>query len=233
MKKNLLIAVALVAGPLLWASAAQAGLEITLGDSTSGAISFTSVGNNSQLDVTFTSSPFIGAATVDGATPGTYSLSAFSPATVVATLSGENFTFDATETFDFSDPAGDMLAGTVTWNQITDNSFNPSLHNTAVMGNLAVSSCSGMTPGFQGTFCNPTDIIDYTFTTLGTPLDMLVTQPAGSTGSTESAGISSGEVTPAPPIGHGLLVLLVVGGMLFGGELWGRGKKLFSLGAAA
>jgi hypothetical protein len=230
MKKNLLIAVALVAAPLLWASAAQAGLEITLGDSTSGAISFTSVGDGTDLDVTFTSSPFMGAATVDGAAPGTYSLSAFTPATVVATLVGQNFTFDATETFGFSDPAGDMLAGTVTWNQITDNSFNPSLHDTATMGNLAVSSCTGVTPGFQGTFCNPTDVIDYTFTTLGTPLDTLVTQTMGTT---ESAGILSGEVTPAPPIGRGLPALLAVGGMLLGVKLWGRGRKRFSFSAAA
>jgi hypothetical protein len=36
---------------------------------------------------------------------------------------------------------------------------------------------------------------------------------------------------PAPSIGHGILAFLAVGGMLFGGKLLERSKKLGSLAA--
>jgi hypothetical protein len=40
-------------------------------------------------------------------------------------------------------------------------------------------------------------------------------------------------LVPAPPIGHGLPVLLAVGGLLFGFRLWDRSKKRRSLGMIA
>ena len=39
-------------------------------------------------------------------------------------------------------------------------------------------------------------------------------------------------ITPAPPIGHGLPVLLAVGGLLFGLKLWERNQNRRSLGTA-
>jgi len=44
--------------------------------------------------------------------------------------------------------------------------------------------------------------------------------------------LQTGTVVPAPLIGHGLLVLLAVGGVLFGGKLLERSKARGSLGAA-
>jgi hypothetical protein len=43
--------------------------------------------------------------------------------------------------------------------------------------------------------------------------------------STSVTGSASPQVVPAPLIGHGLLVLLAVGGILFGARLWERSKK--------
>ena len=40
-------------------------------------------------------------------------------------------------------------------------------------------------------------------------------------------------VTPAPVLGPGLLTLLAVGGLLFGGRMWGRGRKRPALPLAA
>jgi len=38
---------------------------------------------------------------------------------------------------------------------------------------------------------------------------------------------------PAPAIGHGLPVILALGGLVFGAKLWERSKKRFSVGTAA
>src|SRR6202011_4930948 len=45
--------------------------------------------------------------------------------------------------------------------------------------------------------------------------------------------ITPGMVVPAPVIGHGLPVLLAVGGILFGAKLLGRSRQRRSLGTAA
>lgn len=47
-----------------------------------------------------------------------------------------------------------------------------------------------------------------------------------------AASQSNCNVVPAPLIGHGLPVLLALGGVLFGTQLWGRGQKRRSLGIA-
>lgn len=44
--------------------------------------------------------------------------------------------------------------------------------------------------------------------------------------------IIGGHVVPAPAIGHGLPVLLAVGGLLFGAKLLERSKKQGALGTA-
>jgi hypothetical protein len=44
-------------------------------------------------------------------------------------------------------------------------------------------------------------------------------------GTNGNTGLVDASVIPAPPIGHGPLVLLAVGGLLFGAKLFGRSKK--------
>jgi hypothetical protein len=51
-------------------------------------------------------------------------------------------------------------------------------------------------------------------------------------GQTGNNSLVVGELVPAPPIGHGLLVLLAVGGVLFGGKLLEHSKRRSSLGTA-
>jgi hypothetical protein len=61
-----------------------------------------------------------------------------------------------------------------------------------------------------------------------------VVRGGGSTTSNNDFQIVSGaHVVPAPLIGHGFPVLLGVGGLLFGAELFGRGTRRRSLGTPA
>jgi hypothetical protein len=219
------LAAALIAAPFLWASSAVQASQISIAGSTSGAVSFTSVGDNTHLNVTFTTAPFAGSATYDSAAAGSYTLGAFTPVTVSATLqpSGD-FTFNATQLFHFADGTN-TLNGTVTWNQLNDNTPTPSLHNTAVGANLdSYTTCTG-SAAFVADFCaaGKAGPMDITFTNVGIGgLDALVKESAGNS---VTANLSSGEVAPAPVVGHGLLVLLAVGGVLFSGKLFESLKK--------
>jgi hypothetical protein len=72
-----------------------------------------------------------------------------------------------------------------------------------------------------------------TITTTGaeTISSVAISAPGGYT-DYEQPRVSGLAAVPAPVIGHGLLVFLAVGGVLFGGKLLGRGKKRGSLGTA-
>jgi hypothetical protein len=48
-----------------------------------------------------------------------------------------------------------------------------------------------------------------------------------------NARLAGFEPAPSPAIGHGLSVLLAVGGLLFGAKLFERSKRRHSLGIAA
>jgi hypothetical protein len=119
------------------------------------------------------------------------------------------------------------------------------------VGYNSLQCISGLT-GCPGTFVAPTgvnatgdgSVIEFTFgstgVTAGELSNELVVQTNATTFSPGTIGLIDGggatangyEPAPAPLIGHGLSVVLAVGGMLFGVRLWARGKKGQSLAAA-
>ena len=116
MNRNLLSAVALAAGPLLWASGAQAA-QITFGGS---AQNITFTGNGAGA-LSISSPVLSGSAFYDADPIGTYSISAMSFTTGVHTATG-NFTPNAnSETFTFTGGDGDTLTQTITWTLIQDD----------------------------------------------------------------------------------------------------------------
>src|SRR5438876_11364612 len=110
MNRNLLPTVALVVGPLLWASGAQAA-QITFGLS---AQNITFTGNGAGA-LSISSPVLSGSGFYDADAIGTYSISAMSFTTGVHTATG-NFTPNAnSETFTFTGGDGDHLVETITW----------------------------------------------------------------------------------------------------------------------
>jgi len=114
------------------------------------------------------------------------------------------------EAFNYSDPVGDMLMGTILWSRIQDNTTNPRL-----FGLMTVNTVTGVTPGFAGAFpVNSQSSIDITTTAIAVggqarTLDQLVTNKESAT-----VGVSSGEVTPGPIVGAGLPGLVAACGGL-------------------
>jgi hypothetical protein len=127
MKRKLLTAAALAAGPLLWASAANAD-EISLNAATRGGpVTFTAAGSDT-LSFMLPAPGFAGSATYNGST-GTFLLGPMSGTTgafgaptpgFFTILSGGMETFNYAAT-----PTGDGLTGTVTWPAIRDESSSP------------------------------------------------------------------------------------------------------------
>jgi hypothetical protein len=113
-----------------------------------------------------------------------------------------------TETFNYTDAAGDSLTGNIHYNFVQDNTTNPKF-----FGVLTVTAVSG-TPQFVATFPlnSNNNAVDFTTTALGggRTLDQLV---AG--GGTVTVGISTGELVPGPIVGAGLPGLVAAcGGLL-------------------
>ncbi len=196
MGRKLSNAVALVAAPLLWASAANADI-ITTG-SGAGSVTFTSIGGGG---LSFSTAGFATLAPASFQSPtgtillmGTSSFGATSGTTgsesggIFPVISG------GTETFTFT-ASGNTLTGTVTWPGIKDGTTTPSFDDDAL---LTVTAVSGTNAAFLADFpvgSKPT--VDYTVDLgTGTSLSSLA---ASATGTTATATFSSGEVLPSPP----------------------------------
>src|ERR1700732_540140 len=128
MHRNLLAAVALVAGPLLWASGAQAA-QITFANS---AENITFTGNGAGA-LSISSPVLSGSAFYDADPLGTYTISAMSFTTGVHTVTG-NFVPNAnSETFTFTGGDGDTLTQTITWTLMQNETYQPKFFGTGVV----------------------------------------------------------------------------------------------------
>jgi hypothetical protein len=195
MNRKLPTGLALSAGLLLWASAANADM-IGIGGAT-GSITFTSNGNGT---ISFSTAGFTSTGLTTFQSPtgvlqdtGNSSFGAMSGSTGVEVgnifpiASGGMETFSYTSTTD-----SDMMSGTITWPAIKDGTTSPQFDVNAV---LTVTSSSGDAT-FTGDFpVGSMAGIDFTVS-VATTLSTLAGQAAGST---VSGAFSSGEVVPHVP----------------------------------
>jgi hypothetical protein len=196
MNRKLPTGLALSAGLLLWASAANADM-IGIGGAT-GSMTFTSNGDGTISFSTdgFTSAfPFAtfqsptgifhsGGASTFGAMSGSTGVEV---GNIFPIASGGMETFSYTSTTD-----SDMMSGTITWPAIKDGTTSPQFDVNAV---LTVTSSSGDAT-FTGDFpVGSMAGIDFTLS-VATTLSTLAGQAAGST---VSGAFSSGEVVPHVP----------------------------------
>jgi hypothetical protein len=191
MNRKLLTRFALIAGPLLWASVANADM-IGISGAT-GSITFTSNGDGTIGFSTsgFTSTGLTTFQSPTGILQDTGN-STFGPMNGTAGPETTYFpiTSGGTETFSFASTTdADMMSGTVTWPDIKDNTTSPQFDVNAF---LTVGSSSG-DPTFTGDFpAGSKAEIDFTVS-VSTTLTALAGEARGST---VTGSFSSGEIVP-------------------------------------
>jgi hypothetical protein len=206
----------------LSASDPASATPLTLLPSTSGQFDFdASDAPRGPLIMATLGAPVGGTAAFDGDT-GTYTFSALQsfPGIVSGPESGGNFPLAANtqqETVTLTD--GDKATFNVSWATVAGGSLTPSLDGT-----YQVVSASGDPAWLANFAAGDTGSIDLVLELQGgLTLAQLVTLGTSSEFAT---------IVPAPLIGHGLPVVLAVGGLLFGAKLLERSKKRRSLGTA-
>jgi len=143
MNRQLLTALALAAGPLLWGSAANADM-IGIGGAT-GSITFTSNGDGT---ISFSTGGFTSTGLTTFQSPtgvlqdtGTSTFGAMSGSTGPAAGNLFPITSGGVETFSYASTTdSDMMSGTVTWPYIKDGTTSPQFDVNAI---LTVTSSSG------------------------------------------------------------------------------------------
>jgi hypothetical protein len=212
MNRKLPSGLALSAGLLLWASAANADM-IGIGGA-AGSITFTSNGNGT---ISFSTAGFTSTGLTTFQSPtgvlqdtGNSTFGAMSGSTGVEVGNIFPITSGGTETFSYTSTTdSDMMSGTITWPAIKDGTTSPQFDVNAV---LTVTSSSGDAT-FTGDFpVGSMAGVDFTVS-VATTLTTLAGQAAGST---VSGAFSSGEVVPHVPE-PASLSLLAVALLAFGG----------------
>jgi len=195
MNRKLPTGLALSAGLLLWASAANADM-IGIGGA-AGSITFTSNGNGT---ISFSTAGFTSTGLTTFQSPtgvlqdtGNSTFGAMSGSTGVEVGNIFPITSGGMETFSYASTTdSDMMSGTITWPAIKDGTTSPQFDVNAV---LTVTSSSGDAT-FTGDFpVGSTAGIDFTVTVVTT----LTTLAGQAGGSTVSGAFSGGEIVPYVP----------------------------------
>ncbi len=182
MNRKLLTAVALAAGPILWASGANAA-QITFGPSSQN-VSFTGTGTGSvNVAIPALSGPALDTVTGGG---GIFTFTAVS----FTAGPGVGGTYPVigthSDTFTYTNGAN-SVSETITWTTIADGTPTPSLNGTSSV--LAIAGSAA----FQAAFSPVGSALDMTMNNIGTTINALVL-----TTNTASATVSSGEDTVTP-----------------------------------
>lgn len=136
-----------------------------------------------------------------------WSLTTFGPLILVPMAPAPTIPFEfstsGTSSFTFGTNASDQLTGTITWNQVDDNTLQPKF-----IGNLAITSATGVLASSYtpGSTAGVTMILD-----TGSTIDSLATSP---TARSTSGHLSTAEIPAVPETSS---VVLLGTGMLVAG----------------